>query len=149
MMATGTTLPDEARRAAEQDCAQLVIGFAFLIDHRRYDELVALFADDCSFDRPGVPKAVGKDGIRAFLAARPDELYTRHLCGTPFFESVTSDSAKAVTYMTLFMGEGPQDVPLEVKGAAGVAEIQDHFVHTAQGWRLGHRKIIPAVKQNN
>jgi hypothetical protein len=44
---------DAERGLIEAECSRLIASFVFLVDHRRYAELVALFTEDASFERPG------------------------------------------------------------------------------------------------
>ena len=138
------TMDMRERMAIEAECGRLVAGYVFLVDRRRYDELVDLFTDDCVFERPDA-RVEGAAALRDLMAARPAHIATRHLCGLPFFEKVEADEAVAVTYTVMFLGEGTDEGPNEVAGAAGLAEFHDLFRRTADGWRIAQRTAKPAM----
>jgi SnoaL-like domain len=125
-------------RAIEHDCTRLVTAFAYLVDHRRYTELAALFVDDAHYERPGVV-AKGQTELKAFFERRPTNVVTRHICTAPFFEAVGAQEAKSVTYLTIYMEEGRDDTVVETAGLAGIAEIHDTFRLTPAGWRIAQR----------
>ncbi|AMK19580.1 MULTISPECIES: nuclear transport factor 2 family protein [Sphingobium] len=143
-MSAVSLLSPAERQAIEAECNRLVVAYAVLVDRRRYDEMVALFTEDCLFERPGV-EAKGSEALRAFLDSRPATIATRHLCSHPFFERVGADEATAITYVTIFHGEGSDEGPNEVPGVAGLAEFHDVFRLTPNGWRIAHRVAKPTM----
>lgn len=128
---------------AQTECALLVAAFAYHVDHREFDQAVALFAEDGIFERPDL-SARGRGEIAQIWEGRPAHLLTRHLCHPPFFRRVTAEEAEAVTYFTLYHleheGEGlPRSAP------AVVGQYQDRFRLTAEGWRFAHRQGVPVI----
>ena len=136
---TNEAISQNERLAIEGLCASLIGRFALLVDHRRYDELVALFTPDGVFERPNA-KAEGTDGILAFMRARPEGIKSRHVCAMPVFETVGRDDAYAVTYVTMFHGEGADGEAVKISGIAGVVDFVDRFRRDADGWRIVHHE---------
>ena len=132
------------RLLIEAECSRLVTSYAFLVDRRRYAELVDLFTHDADFERPGV-KVNGQDAIRSFMEARSVAIATRHVCAPSFFEKVELDEAVSITYLTMFMGEGTDTGPNDVPGIAGLAEFHDLFRRTAEGWRIASHVARPVM----
>lgn len=138
------TMEMRERMAIEAECGRLVAGYAYLVDRRKYDDLVDLFTENCLFQRPDA-RVEGAAALRRLMDARPGHIATRHLCGMPFFETVEVDEATAVTYTVMFVEEGIDEGPNEVAGAAGLAEFHDRFRRTADGWRIAERTAKPAM----
>lgn len=122
--------PDQ-RRAAEQDCARLIALYANLNDDARWDEVVALYAEDGVMFRPTAPDAgiEGRAAILAAFKARPART-TRHVCSNVVIDVDNENSARGTSAMLLFTGEG---APL-------VGSFHDRFVRTAEGWRFAERR---------
>lgn len=122
--------PDQ-RRAAEQDCARLIALYANLNDDARWDEVVALYAEDGVMFRPTAPDAgiEGRAAILAAFKARPART-TRHVCSNVVIDVDSENSARGTSAMLLFTGEG---TPL-------VGSFHDRFVRTAEGWRFAERR---------
>ena len=59
--------------AIEWECARLINRYALLNDAGRWDELVALYAEDGLMTRPTAPDApiVGREALLAAFTARP------------------------------------------------------------------------------
>ncbi len=49
---------------------------------------------------------------------------------------VGADEASAVTYISVFMGEGPDEGPLEIDQPGGLVEFHNIFRRTPDGWRI-------------
>jgi hypothetical protein len=120
-------------------CQNLISSLAYCIDHRRYNEVVALFTEDGVFERPGL-KAVGKAEILNFLEKRPSNVDTRHVCGLPFFLEISERQAVVATYVTIFHGPVNEGSPTTINGTAGIVEFHDVCTLTSQGWRLSHHE---------
>ena len=120
------------------------MGFAYLVDHRRYEEVIGLFAPDGVFERPGLT-ADGPQAIREFLLSRPEGVKTRHVCAPPFFDHVDAGCARSITYVTIFHGPGADDEAISVAGPAGVVEFHDSFRLTPDGWRIAHHESRIAI----
>lgn len=129
-----------------QACAQLTASFAVLVDHQRYDELAALFTEDCAFERPGV-NLHGREELRAFMAARPIDAISRHVCTMPLVEQIGPDAARGITYLVFYEGESAPSGPASLKGATAFAEYHDEFRRTAEGWRIARRQVRPVMIQ--
>lgn len=70
----------------ERDPESAVRRYYELVDEGAYDELVALFAADVTYERPGQPAIEGRDALRAFYEdGRPLE------AGSHEVHSVVSD----------------------------------------------------------
>lgn len=129
------------RLLVEQACRDLVQQAAARTDAQDHEGFVALFTHDAVLQRPGGAALVGREAILASYRERPANRLTRHLlCGT-LFEACTAEAASAVTQVLLWSGDandapGPfgRPSPRQVLG-----QFEDGFVHTAEGWRIGHR----------
>ena len=92
--------------------------------------------EDGVFDRPG-QISQGRETIRAAIAARPAEVWTRHYCSNIRIDLASDGlSASGQSYLLLFRGRhGSADHEI-VR-----AEYRDTFALTASGWRIQSRKV--------
>ena len=132
--------------AVEWELTRLVSSFSHFIDHRRYDELVALFSEDGSFDRVGQIL----QGRAAILEAMHNRhpLLTRHCITNLLFTRVTADEAEATMYCANFVGEsGPegQEVGYALPQPAFL-EFDDLYRRTPEGWRIAKRVARVIIK---
>jgi 3-phenylpropionate/cinnamic acid dioxygenase small subunit len=130
---------------ALQDCAagyeRLSVAFAYYVDHRQYDALVALFLEDGVLDRRG-EIVEGRDAIHAVMLARAPDIRTRHVCSNIFVSSAGDDWAEGVTYFTLYRGkEQSTEDPIDLTGASFVGEYHDRIARTPEGWKLARRTV--------
>lgn len=130
--------------AVEQACAKLTSAFAFLVDHKRYQELCELFTPDCIFSRPGA-LLNGRAELLSFMEARPAAGISRHVCSLPFMESVTADQATGVTYLSFYEGQSSETGPARLNGITAIAEYHDEFRRTVEGWRIARRNVVPIM----
>ena len=138
---------DDAHRdpaiEAERACFRLILAFAYHVDHRQFDEAVALFTDDGVFERPGV-MARGRAELEAVWAGRPETMVTRHLCHAPYFLSVGADAAEAVTYFTVHQALHDGDGYPDPARPFAVAEYHDRFRREAGIWKIASRRVAVA-----
>jgi hypothetical protein len=134
-------MDDATRMEIEHACGRLTASFAFLIDRRRYEELVMLFTEDCHFERPGA-SVNGRSELLSFMHRRPLDGGSRHVCAAPVFEDTQSDSARSVTYMTFYEGDTSGENPIKV---SGLAEYHDTFKRVKTGWLIHSREVRLAM----
>ena len=121
---------------AREACQRLCLDFAAHADASAAEASAALFVEDGVFDRPG-QISQGRETIRAAIAARPAEVWTRHYCSNIRIDLASDGlSASGQSYLLLFRGRhGSADHEI-VR-----AEYRDTFALTASGWRIQSRKV--------
>jgi ketosteroid isomerase-like protein len=125
-------------------CMALAAAFAYHVDRSETDKVVQLFTDDGEFKRPGV-FAKGHDQLRAWMTGRPQNTITRHV-GTPLmFTELGPNTAKALSYFSMYHGEREKDGIPALHGPVAIAEYHDEFRKTADGWRIARRKVFVAL----
>ncbi len=124
-------MKNKDRRAAEADCARLIALYANLNDEARWEEVVALYAEDGVMVRPTAPNApvAGREAILEAFKARPPRI-TRHICSNVVIDVESDTTARGTSAMLLFTGEA---APL-------VGSFHDRFVLTDDGWRFAERR---------
>lgn len=130
--------------AIERACAALVRRFAYHLDNRHYHEVLALFADDGCFARPGV-EALGQEQLRRWLEERPPEIETRHVCCEPVFLAIRTEDAQSVTTFTLFQAARRENGFPVFDRPAAIAEFHDRFRLVGEGWRIAERRVKVAM----
>jgi hypothetical protein len=126
-------------------CERLSIAFANYIDRRDYPALLDLFGEDAVIDRMGTIIR-GKPAISAWLALRPVDVVTRHICSNIEIVQRGPETAEGLTYFTFYKAVGTADV-CDVEGPELVGEYHDLFVLTVQGWKFKSRKITVIFKR--
>jgi ketosteroid isomerase-like protein len=136
------------RLVAARACERLVLDFATFVDARDYDAVALLFAEDGTFARPRAAAAVieGRGAIRASFQSRPPDEITRHFVSNLRVDVLSVDQAQGAFYLVLHTAK--QSDPAAELGAFGlptdgralIADIQDKYVRTHDGWRIAQRR---------
>ena len=129
------------------ECQALSIAYARALDFRDYDELANLFTENGVLDT--VRQAKGRAAIRASLHDRPDEIRTRHIITNVFVEVIDADTARGISYLSLYRHQGPESLaagPVPLDAPAAIGHYEDSFQRTSEGWRLASRKLHLAFK---
>ena len=132
------------QRAIEWDCTRLVIDFYRLLDEKRYDELIALFAHDGVWVRLG-EELIGAQAILAAMAERADWL-TVHVVSNIAIDIIDSDNVESTQYVTLYRHEGREEAagPAPVVPPLGVLRHRDRLIRLDGLWKL-KRKSSRAI----
>jgi len=141
--------PADAQGARVEDeaaCVRLCVDFANHLDARRHDAVPELFTEDGVLDRMGAVFA-GRDGLAQFLAARPADAVTRHLCTNirVHFDAADPDAATGSCYVLFFRG-APEQGGARALGPPSVVEYHDRYQRTPRGWRIRERLIRMAIQ---
>jgi hypothetical protein len=128
-----------------QDCYDLVVDCATIIDESRYDDLASIFTVDGVFARPTVPDEpiTGRDTIVAAFKKRPASKIAQHLVLNIRVRLTGQDTAEGTSSIMLYMTDA--DVPQEPgKGRKATGPLlglyRDRYVRTAEGWRIADRR---------
>ncbi|MFN0161204.1 MAG: nuclear transport factor 2 family protein [Burkholderiales bacterium] len=141
--AAGVPLVGTARRQIEGECVALSNAFAYHLDHREYDQLVALFAPDGCFVRTGV-RLQGRENILRAMRDRPAEQFTRHITTNFHFTHVDHDSARAVFYNQSYFAYQPGAPPYAYEPERMMLlDFVDVYARTDAGWRFLERDARP------
>lgn len=143
-------MDNRVRMEIEWECMSLSNALSYFLDHRRYEDLVALFTQDGVFDRLGHISRGREDLLRA-MRERSTGITTRHLAANYYFTQVDEKIAKAVVYNVTYVGDGGDDraLPQEHRFSRSVfIEFADTYRKTPEGWRIAERiaKAIIAPK---
>ena len=105
------------------------------LDSRRFDEWVALFTEDGTWDRHVGREAIRNSILGGQLAKQP-ELHRKHM-GMNAAVTVSGDEARASSDYVMFdaMGNGPWAV-------AGWGRYQDRLVRRGERWLFAERKFV-------
>ena len=125
-------MTDDERRAIEWECARLINLYANLNDEARWEEAVALYAEDGLMTRPTAPDApiVGREALLAAFRARPPRT-SQHVVGNIVVEVESEQAASAKSVILLFTSKD---------GAPLIGIYRDRFVRTDEGWRFAERR---------
>lgn len=122
----------------ESACRRLVMLFAHHLDHRRFREVAALFAEDGVWHRRGATMR-GPAQILAFLEQRAATVVERHVMTGTLVEQQDDTTCTATSYVTIFRTDhAGGDVPT-IRGPAAFGEFHDTFRLTDDGWRFSYR----------
>ena len=118
----------------------LVTEYAWLLDHRRFDEVLALFTDDAEIKIRG-QKIAGADGLQKWLdqrAASQGRRSSQHQMSLLRLEPGHDGSVSGTAALVLHVAKS---------GSSGtyvdlVGEYQDEYVLTDGGWRFRRRVLV-------
>lgn len=129
--------------AIEWACTRLINLYANLNDAGRWEDLVALYAEDGLMMRPSAPDTpvVGKPALLASFLARPPRA-SRHVCANIVVTGESATTARGESNILLFTGAIDPDGGLPMRDAAPplVGRYDDRFVLTDTGWRFAERR---------
>ena len=134
----------EAERAAIiAACTELMLRYAWTIDHRDFDGYCALFCEEMSLKMPGQPATTSRAALRKGLEFRPKDLTSRHVITNPLVEVIDDKTARGACYLSLYRLNGAPDANglLPLKQPAAIGEYHDTYAKTAEGWRFKTREL--------
>jgi 3-phenylpropionate/cinnamic acid dioxygenase small subunit len=129
-------LPIEDRLAIQA----LVTEYAWLLDHRCWDDVPKLMTDDVVLKIRG-REIVGHDGVLDWAEARAQKKSrrTQHQMTLLRLEPVDADLVKGTAALVLHVAKmGGSDTYVDLVG-----EYQDEYVRTPDGWRFRRRTLVP------
>ncbi len=128
-----------------QEILDVVIGYTWAIDTRRFDALATIFADDATADLRGVQCA----GVQAIIdrIERPVSRLdvTQHLVGNHQIEIDGDTATHRCHLQSQHVKHGtPGGDNLLIGGI-----YEDRLVRTAAGWRISHRTMRETWREGN
>jgi 3-phenylpropionate/cinnamic acid dioxygenase small subunit len=129
-------VPSEDRGAIEQ----LVIEYAYLLDHQRWQDVAALCTDDAVLFIRG-REIVGQQGLDEWAARRAERpnRRTQHQMTLLRLEAVSDDEIHGTAALVLHVaktGGGGTYVDL-------IGEYRDEYVRDGGVWKFRRRRLVP------
>jgi len=122
-------------------CQQVVARLAVLLDHDGLEHIDTLFADDPIVSLFGT-EVRGIEAVRMMFRSRTEGVVIRHALSPSQVELTSPDSARAITYVTVYRGARTDaSGPLPLTGPVNVVEYEDQFVRVGEGWKIARREI--------
>jgi 3-phenylpropionate/cinnamic acid dioxygenase small subunit len=130
------SVPTEDRSAIEQ----LVIEYAYLLDHQRWQDVAALCTDDAVLFIRG-REIVGQQGLDEWAARRAERpnRRTQHQMTLLRLEAVSDDEVHGTAALVLHVaktGGGGTYVDL-------IGEYRDEYVRDGGVWKFRRRRLVP------
>ena len=130
------SVPPEDRTAIEQ----LVIEYAYLLDHQRWQDVAALCTDDAVLFIRG-REIVGQQGLDEWAARRAERpnRRTQHQMTLLRLEAVSDDEVHGTAALVLHVaktGGGGTYVDL-------IGEYRDEYVRDVGVWKFRRRRLVP------
>jgi len=123
--------------AAREEIRDLVASYAHFADGGRFEDLVALFAEDAVLRAGDAPEVRGRDAIRAFLTGTGADLkgvtrapLIRHHVSNLRIELDGPDRARGASYFFVVTERGPDHW----------GRYRDEYVREGGVWRFRHRR---------
>ena len=132
-------MTEDERRAIEQDCLKLIATYAIAADHHDAEAFVGIFTEDGAWIRPKA-SLQGHAALRAFMAQRPRDVVSRHISTNALVEVTGPETARGVSYATVYRHDGAVSGEAPLTGADAIVEYHDDFVRTPAGWRIKARR---------
>lgn len=118
-------------------CQSLSLRFGRLQDERHYDELKQLMTTDGTYTRLGEELAIA-DFIE-WVGTMPVNK-TRHFVTDIDFSDINDVSAKGISYYTLYLYNGEEELPYPLDGPFVVGEYHEKFVKIDNNWKIKSRE---------
>jgi 3-phenylpropionate/cinnamic acid dioxygenase small subunit len=130
------SVPTEDRSAIEQ----LVIEYAYLLDHQRWQDVAALCTDDAVLFIRG-REIVGQQGLDEWAARRAERpnRRTQHQMTLLRLEAVSDDEVHGTAALVLHVaktGGGGTYVDL-------IGEYRDEYACVGGEWKFRRRRLVP------
>jgi ketosteroid isomerase-like protein len=122
-------------------CSQLVTGSYALMDLGDYDGCAALFCEDATWVRGGMP-VTGRDAIRAALDLRPVDLISRHLI-TNIFVTPQGDTASATAVFVPVRAMLQADDAYKLAPFGGIGDLRYSFRVETGNWKIS--RLEPTI----
>ena len=126
-------------------CRNLIMRYAVAIDAQDFEAFVAVFTEEGSFARPGMPVLRGRQAIRDFLVdlrgqrlgGNPDGHLQRHLFTTVWIDPVSATEARGVSCALAYRDEHFNGVvPSAMRMPELLIEYRDRFERRDGQWLL-------------
>lgn len=129
---------DTVELIAREQIRELVAAYAHAADSGRFDELVALFADDGVLETPDGQAQRGRAAIRAFLVGTQTHLAAatttpliRHHVSNLYIAMTSPDDATGAAYFLVVTQRGPDHW----------GRYRDRYIQRDGRWRFAHRRV--------
>lgn len=122
--------------SVNEACSQLIVAAYALMDHGRYDECAALFAEDATWVRGGKP-VEGRAAILEALNARTPGSISRHMVASVMvFEGESPDTASASASFVPVRGVSDGDGPAPIAAPVMAGDLTARFARVDGRWMI-------------
>lgn len=126
---------------------QLKARYCRFVDTKRWQDLRALFTDDCLFDGMGnyLPPGADADAFIAFIRVRHAHTISVHHCHTPEIVLTSDREARGIWAMEDFVEwQGQEHVAAEwqgFRGFRGYGHYEESYRRVADEWRIASVRL--------
>ncbi len=129
----------------ENEIAALIADYWLRVDLRLPEPVDALYTENGVF-HAGALELRRRAAIKSYFTQRNREQaasgrLTRHVQTNLHIRPLGPDRASCRSTVLVFAGQG--DLPLQTSTPATVADAEDEFLRTADGWRFLSRRLTP------
>lgn len=132
--------------AGLRSCHARVAEYAYYWDRNDADGMARVFTDEATLTLGG-QTFTGPDAIVERMQAREAGSLIRHLMTTVHIERTGEDSARGVGYVSIYMGEQPDQGLTVVDGFALMGEYHDTFALDGDDCRIAERRLVPVLRR--
>lgn len=133
----------------ESACRRTLDRYAVAVGERDHAAFAALFAEDGVWNRPGSPQMIGRAAIRAFMDGQPPTTLVRHVNGTARIDIVDGDTARSLSYATVYNAENHTGGIAPMVGPDYVVEYRDLFRRCGEDWLIATRDTTTVLRANH
>jgi hypothetical protein len=128
------------------ECRAQVADYAYYWDHNDADGMAGVFTPDATLTL-GDQTFTGPEAIVGRMQAREAGSVIRHLMTTVHVERTGADSARGVSYVSIYMGRQPDQGLTSVDGFALMGEYHDTFAVNDGDCRIAERRLVPVLRR--
>ena len=121
-------------------CEQAVLDYAYYRDRPDADNVAKLFTSDGTF-KMAQDVFSGRDAIHQRIKDAEGGPVFRHMMSTIHIEQSGEDTARGVSYATVYLAP-PGELPITITDFAALGEYHDEFVRQGEGCLIRNREFI-------
>lgn len=130
-----------ARLQIEHECARLIKVYCNAIDRHDVEGVVAVFAKDGVWQRPGNPPLTGHDDIRTFVEHHGVGAVSAHYVTNIVVDVESESRASSNAYALVFRGAGTLGAgPLPMALPQLVVHYQHQFIRESGKWLMKRKE---------
>lgn len=127
-------------------CHARVAEYAYYWDQNDAAGMAGVFTADATLTLGG-QTFNGPDAIVERMQAREPGSVIRHLMTTVHIERSGDDGARGVSYVSVYMGQQPEQGLTMVDGFALMGEYHDTFALDGSDCRIAERRLVPVLRR--
>jgi len=130
-------------------CTRTINRYAVAVGERDHETFAKLFTEDGIWQRPGQAPISGRRQILSFMQALPASTLVRHVNGSTTIDVIDEDSARGISYTTVYNAENYSGGIAAMHAPDYVVEYRDTFKRVGDEWLIATRDTTIVLRNYN